>query len=539
MIEGTEVIASRGVVAANPPEAARVGARILEAGGNAMDAASAASMACCMLQPHSTGIGGYVCCAVVLEGATGQIWSVDANSIAPAAAHERMYELVPMPKTGGGLNQKEYDCCVKDSANVHGPLAIGPPGMMAGMGIVWERWGKLSWPEIVAPSRKLCADGFPYASVAGAIRGLEDTIRKFPHTAAHLMPNGVVPGPEDIWHRPHMEKTLEHVAEAGWRDFYDGELGHKIADHIQESGGILTRQDMANYEPRVTAPYAITYNGATVSTPILTNGAITCLEILNLLECFDVPDEDTPEYWHLYAEILKLAWRDRLRYLADPEFADVPVERLLSKDHAWGRTERLRQFPGEVDQLVPTPQPVAPHGTLHVSTADADGNVVSMTISQGGAFGSCVTVPGTGIILGHGMCRLDPRPGHANSVGPGKRPLNNTGCMIVQLPDRDVAIGLPGGRRIKAVTARATHLVVDRDWTSHQAATAPRMHVGEAEPVEITKSAGQDVIEALESMGHNVKPLPGIAGVLNCAEFLRDEGTTRAGSSSPAAGADG
>lgn len=538
MIEATDVTSIRGVVAANPAEAARVGARVLEAGGNAMDAAAAASMACCMLQPMSTGIGGYVCCAVVLEGGTGRIWSVDANSIAPATAHERMYELVPIPETGGGLNQQEYDCCVKDNANVHGPLAVGPPGMMAGMGVVWERWGRLTWPEIVAPSQELLADGFPYDRVARSIRAMEGTIRTFPHTAAHLMPDGNVPDPEDIWHRPDMDKTLKRVAEAGWRDFYDGELGRKIADHIQESGGILTREDMAGYEPRVTAPYTITYNGATVSTPILTNGGLTCLEILNLLECLDVPDQDTPEYWHIYAEILKLAWRDRLRYLADPDFAEVPVERLLSKDYAFGRTERLRQFPAQVDRLIPTPQRVAPHGTLHVSTADVEGNVVSMTISQGGTFGSCVTVPGTGIILGHGMCRLDPAPGHANSVGPGKRPLNNTGCMIVQLPERDVAIGLPGGRRIKAVTARATHLIVDRGWTSYEVSTAPRMHVGEAEPVEITKSAGQDVIKALGRMGHEVKPVAGIAGVMNCAEVLKNEGKTRAGSSSPAAAAE-
>jgi len=534
VIEATEVVSKRGAVAANPQEAARVGARILEAGGNAMDAASAASMACCMLQPQSTGVGGYVCCAVVLDGKSNRVWSVDANSIAPAAARENMFELVSR-KEKGPLNEREYACSVKDDANVYGPLAVGTPGMMAGMGIVWERWGKLKWEQIVAPSQKLLADGFPYATVAGAIAGQEAVIRRFPATAEHLMPDGKVPEPDDVWHRPDMEKTMQRIASAGWRDFFQGEIAHRIAEHIQATGGILCAEDMAAYEPRVTEPYTVSYGKATVSGPILTNGCLTCLQILNMLECIELPPDETAMYWHLYAEVLKLAWRDRLRYLADPDFVDVPVDLLLSRDYAAGRVETLRQFPDHVDTRVPPPAPTAPHGTLHVSTADGEGNLVSITISQGFAFGSCVTVPGTGVILGHGMCRLDPRPGYANSIAARKRPLNNAGCMIVQLPDRDVAVGLPGGRRIMAITARAVQLIVDRDATGYQAATAPRMHVEANEPVQVTNSVGEKVIEGLRAMGHDVKPVNSIAGVMNCAEVLKAEGQVRAGSGLSAA----
>jgi gamma-glutamyltranspeptidase/glutathione hydrolase len=409
--------------------------------------------------------------------------------------------------------------------------------MMAGMGIVWERWGRLKWAEIVAPSLALLAAGFPYGRVADSIAGMEQVIRRFPATAAHLMPTGRLPRRDDVWHRPDMDKTIERVAAAGWRDFYDGEIGRRIADHIQGSGGILTRADMAAYQPRVTEPYSISYHGAPVSGPILTNGCLTALQILNMLEYVDLPPADTLEYWHLYAEVLKLAWRDRLQYLADPDFVPVPVGRLLSKDYAAGRVESLRQFPQHVDRLAPRAEPEAQHGTLHVSTADAAGNVVSMTISQGGSFGSCVTVPGTGIILGHGMCRLDPRPGRANSIAPRKRPLNNTGCMILQLPDRDVALGLPGGRRILAVSARAAHLIVDRQFSGHQAAVAPRMHVEAREPLQITESAGEQAIAGLRTMGHEVQPVKGIAGVVNCAEVLKTKGTVRAGSNESAAGA--
>lgn len=536
MIEGTEVICTRGAVAAGPAEAARVGARILEAGGNAMDAGSAASMACCMLAPQSTGVGGYICSGLVLEGKSGKVWSVDANSIAPAAAHEHMFEILPATPEGGSANEREYFCRVKDDANIYGPLAVGPPGMMAGMGIVWERWGRLKWPQIVEPSLKLLEQGFPYESVAGAIKSLEQVIRRFPASAEHLMPNGTVPSPDDVWHRRDMEKTLERVAEAGWRDFYEGEIGRQIADHVQEIGGVLTRDDMAEYGPRVTDPYTVTYRNAQVHGPILTNGCLTSLQILNMLDCLDPICEDTPAYWHQLIEVLKLAWRDRLQYLGDPDFVDVPIQRLLSKDYAAGRVERIKRFPDYVDKLASTVPGEPVSETLHVSTADAEGNVVSMTISQGGAFGSCVTVPGTGVILGHGVFRLDPRPGQANSVGPRKRPLNNTGTMIVQRPDRNIATGLPGGRRIICVMPRAVQLLVDRNATALESAIAPRAHVEMSEPVHMTESVGEDVIAALRAMDHDISPVKGVAGAMNVAEYLKDSGQVRAGGNAWAAG---
>ncbi|MDP6779814.1 MAG: gamma-glutamyltransferase, partial [Candidatus Latescibacteria bacterium] len=287
MVEGREVVSPKGAVGAGVEDAARIGARILEQGGNAMDAAAGASMACCMLRPHATGVGGYVCCAVVLEGESGRVWSLDANATAPAAAHEGMYEVTAPVPGRNGINEKEYDCSVKDDANVHGPLAVGPPGMMGGMGTLWERWGRLEWPEIVAPSLQLIEDGFPFGVLAAAIGNNQDVIQRFEATAKHLMPEGRIPEPDDIWHRPDMEKTLKRISEAGWRDFYEGEIGHKIADHISDTGGVLTREDMAAYRPRVTEPYTTSYREATVHGGILPNGCISALQILNMLECFD------------------------------------------------------------------------------------------------------------------------------------------------------------------------------------------------------------------------------------------------------------
>ena len=215
---------------------------------------------------------------------------------------------------------------------------------------------------------------------------------------------------------------------------------------------------------------------------------------------------------------------------------DVPVERLLSKGYAAGRVEKIRQFPEHVDQLEPSIPGGSPHGTLHVSTGDVEGNLVSVTISQGGAFGSCVTVPGTGIILGHGMCRLDPRPGHVNSIAPRKRPLNNVAPMILRLPDRDVAVGLPGGRRLIGVSAQMAQRVVDYGATAYEAATAPRMHVQTKEPVQLTESVGDSILDGLVGMGHEVQPVPNVAGAAHNAEILKREGTVRAGGNTWAVG---
>ncbi|MDA0746841.1 MAG: gamma-glutamyltransferase [bacterium] len=536
MVEGKEVISEYGAVATGPEEAARVGARVLEQGGNAMDAAAATSVACCMLEPARTGVGGYVLCGVVLEGKTGRVWSLDANSIAPAAAHEKMYEVLPMQAGVKRINENEYFCSVKDDVNVWGSLAVGPPGVMAGVGTLWERWGRLKWPAILEPSLTLLEDGFPYGSTAGHIANLEDVIRKFESTAEHLMPEGKVPSAEDIWHRRDMEKTLARVSEAGWQDFYEGEIGHQIADYILETGGVMTRQDMASYRPRITEAYGTRYRNADVYAAILPNGGLSSLQVLNMLECFKPVSDDTVEYWHRFAEVLKLVWRDRLRYLGDPDFVDVPIARLLSKDYAAGRMETARQFPEYVDRLVPPPAGDAGHGTQHVSTADAEGNVVSVTISHGGAFGSCVTVPGTGILLGHGMCRLDPRPGGRNSVASKKRPLNNTAPMVVRLPDRDVAAGLPGGRRIISVNARVVQQIVDEGVTSHHAAIAPRMHVQTDEPVMVTESLDGKIVKGLQEMGHEVEVVKGVAGQVHCAEYLKAGGKVRAGGDVWAAG---
>jgi gamma-glutamyltranspeptidase / glutathione hydrolase len=486
MIEGLEVVASVGVIATGPAEAARAGGRIFERGGNAMDAAAAACLTCAVLEPQAVDIGGYVAAGVILEGATGQVWSLDANSVAPAAAHEAMYEVLPPQPGKRGINELEYACSVRDDANVYGPLSVGVPGFVGGVGTLWERWGRLPWADIVAPARALVEEGLPYTVVRDAI---EMKRAVFARVAE------ILPQPDQPWRRPELVSTLDRLGTAGWRDFYDGELGRRIADFVSAQGGILTRRDMAAFTPRVTDPCSARRHDSLVHTAIAPNGGFSVLETLEQLG--NLPADRDPEYWERFAGVLQSTWQRRLGAPA------VAASR---------------------------------HGTIHVAAADREGNLVSMTVSQGGLFGSCLAVGGMGIILGHGMCRFDPHAGSANSPGPGKRPLNNVCPLIIRMPDRDVAIGARGGRRIVSVCAQLAQRIIDWGATAYEAAAAPRMHTLTGELLEISRNFDPAVRDALAARGHRIEVPDEVAGAAHGAEILRSAGQLRAGGNTWAVG---
>ena len=490
MIEGTEVTASRGVIATGPAEGARAGARIFELGGNAMDAAAAACLACAVIEPQAVDLGGYVAAGVVLEGATGRVWSIDANSVAPAAAREDMYHVLPLRSGPPGINELEYGCSVEDDANVYGPLAVGVPGFVGGVGMLWEKWGRLKFAEIVSPARELAEQPLPYRMVRDALDKKREVLESFASSAV------ILPDPEEPWHRRDLARSLDRLAAAGWRDFYEGELGRTIGDFVSSQGGILTRQDMAAFVPRITEPVSGKYGTAAIHTAIAPNGGFSVIDALAGAPGLHGISPDTPEYWEIHAGILRSLWRARL---------------------------------GE-------PASATPHGTVHVAAADQHGNLVSMTISQGGLFGSCLGVPRTGIILAHGMCRFDPHPGRSNSPAAGKRPLNNVCPLIIRMPDRDVAIGARGGRRIVSVMTQLAQRIVDRGASAREAAIAPRMHTIAGDALEISTNFDPAVRDGLAERGHRLVVPEEVAGAVHGAEILRPGIKLRAGGNTWAAG---
>jgi gamma-glutamyltranspeptidase/glutathione hydrolase len=482
-----EITCRRGAVATGPAEGARVGAAIFERGGNAMDAAAAACLACAVMEPQAVDLGGYVLAAVVLEGGSGRVWSVDANAVAPAAAAENMFRTLPVREGRPGINELEYGCSVEDDANVYGPLSVAVPGFLGGVGAMWQRWGRLPWAAIVAPARELVEPGLPCSAVQDAVDLKRQVIARYPSTAAMMPMDG------GLWLRPDLARTLDHLAAAGWRDFYKGEIGCAIADFVRQQGGVLTRSDMAAFTPQITEPCSGSYRGAGIHTAIAPNGGFSVLAALSELERGPALLD-----WAALAEVLRRMWTTRLA--------------------------------GE-----PPARP-SPHGTVQVAAADAEGNLVSATISQGGWFGSCLAVPGTGIILGHGMCRFDPHAGLVNSPGRGKRPLNNVCPLIIRMPDRDVAIGVRGGRRIVSVTVQMAQRIVDYGAGVYDAATAPRIHTLTGDPLEISANFDPEARRALETAGYRIEVPNEVAGAAHGAEIVRPSGIIKAGGNTWAAG---
>lgn len=540
------MVCRRGAVATGPAAAARIGAATFAAGGNAMDAAAAASLACAVLEPESVDVGGYLFSAVVRAAGADTVWAIDANAVAPRAARTDMFEVRPAEPGQSGVNETEYGCSVRDDANVYGPLSIAVPGFIAGVGTLWERWGRLRWPDVVAPSQEVVDRGFRYGPTAAALGRRIDVLRRYPPALEHLMPVGTMPTADTLWHRPGLDATLARLSAQGWREFYAGALGVEIGRYVESIGGILSADDMAAYSPRVAPACGSTYRGHAAWGPGVPGGALSSLQILNLLECVPQTDVDTPEYWHQLGEIMKLAWRDRLRYLGDPDFVDVPVERLLSKGYADETAAVVRRHPDAIQGRGAPAAPRTPPGTIHVSAADAEGNVVAATLSQGAPFGSCVLVPGTGVFLGHGMCRFDPRAGSPNSVAPGKRPLNNVAPLIIAMPDRQLALGTRGGRPILNVSAQLAHRIIDGNLVAADALRRPRLHVVDREPLEFldfefVESVGADVVETLVARGHRVRryveAVEG-AGAAHCVEVLPSLGVVRGSGDTWAAGID-
>ncbi len=365
---------------------------------------------------------------------------------------------------------------------------------------MWERWGRLQWPQIVAPARALLDTPLPYSLIRKDVIIKHDAVVRYPSTTALLLPGGAdcIPPEDAVWLRPELARTLDRLAAAGWRDFYSGELAHAIADFVLSQGGILTREDMAAFTPRITGPCSAAYRGAEVHTAIAPNGGFSVLAALADLESQEVLPDSNPLYWDRMAKTLANMWTARL--------ADTP------------------------------PSGASPHGTVHVAAADRSGALVSATISQGGLFGSCLAVPGTGIILSHGMCRFDPHSGRANSPGPRKRPLNNVCPLLIRMRGRDVAIGARGGRRIVSVSVQLAQRIVDDGAGVFGAATGPRIHTITGNPLEVSRNFPPGIHHALERAGYRIEIPDEVAGAAHGVEFFPADRRIRAGGNTWAAG---
>ncbi len=475
----------QSAIASPHPAAAAAAKEILLRGGNAIDASVAAMLACCVVTPGAVGLGGYGGSLLAYLANNAKAVAIDFDSRAPLAYRPELF---------GGFEER-YES---------GYLSITVPAVVAGLALALERYGRQSWAAVSQPAIQLAQEGLPMTLLLK--QQLGNWAKKADANSKRaLFPDGHVPEVGAVWQQPDIARLLMQLAEQGPRAFYHGDIPKLIVRQVQAGGGILAEEDFERYQPEVVEPLAIDYRRLRVLTPPPPSGGLTSLQILKVLEQFELSKLEAwgAEYFYLFAEAAKLCWLDRTRFLGDPNVTPIPVERLLSDEAAREKASRIdaRRAQRSVASTPPSP----PH-TANIVVADREGNVVSVTATQGYLYGSQVAIAGLGLVIGHGMSRFDLTAGSPNAPAPGKRMFHNMAPMILLAADGSphAAVGLPGGPKIVTVTAQLVVSLFDFQAPPAAAVSAPRIHVEADEPIAVSATMPDSVIEQLRSLGHTV-----------------------------------
>jgi len=506
-----------GMVATSQVDATLAGVEMLAAGGNAIDAAVAAAFAVGVTQPFSTGIGGGT--FILLRRANGEVVAIDGRETAPGAADRDMYV-----RAG-----------VAGDASAYGALAVGTPGMVAGLALALERYGTLTLAQVMAPAIRLARDGFaisPYHvdMMAWKRPRLEG---RFPETLrVQYPPAGVALEPGWRLVQTDLARTLEQIAKHGPRAFYEGKIAGAIAARVQEGGGLLTLEDLSTYAPKIREPLRGSYRGHDIySFPPPSSGGVALIEALNILEGIDLASygPGSSASYHRIVEAMKFAFADRAAHLGDADFVDVPVAKLTDKGYAAELRARInppwwRRAPGswmQAEWALDLEAPGLPQndsGTAHLSVTDAAGNAAAITGTINTLYGSGITVPGTGIVLNNEMDDFAKAPYEPNTYGlidtlgrnaiaPYKRPLSSMTPTIVVKDGRTVFVtGSPGGPRIISTVLLTLVNTIDYGMDVQQAVSAPRVHHQWVPDVlDVEAAVPADVVDALRARGHEVE----------------------------------
>jgi gamma-glutamyltranspeptidase / glutathione hydrolase len=505
---------ARGVVCSNHPLASAAGAEVLLQGGNAVDAAIATLFALTVVEPMMVGVlGGGV---AHLRMADGRHSVVDGLSTAPAAARDGMF---PLPE-GAGAEARE----AIGRTNVVGALAVAVPGALPAWSHTLATYGTWSFADVVEPAIRLAARGFrvtPYLSEAigdGAADMLRDA-----DLAARFFVHGERIAAGTMLVQGAYAEALRAIAKEGAAAVHGGGLGALLVEHQARHGGIITREDLLASAPIERQPIRADYRGYEVwGPPPPSSAGVHVAQMLNILEGHDVGalGFGSADYAHLLAEALKIAFADRAVATADPAFVHVPVEKLIAKDYAARRRDRIRMDQAQVWSADPslTESP----NTTHVTVADAAGNVIATTQTINSLFGARVAVPETGMICNNYMLNFEPRSGQALSVAPGKRVYTSMAPMIVTQGGRlRWALGQPGGLRIFGSAMQAVINLIDHGMDLQRAVEAPRAWT-QGFGLELEPAYPAAIAEALAARGHRIERVRTIGGGLNAIAFEPD-----------------
>lgn len=508
--------APHAMVATVDAIASHVGADIMKRGGNAVDAAVAVALTLAVTWPEAGNIGGGG--FMLVRKADGTAEALDYRERAPLAATHNMY----LDASGN---------VIKDASLV-GYKAIGVPGTIAGLALANKRYGKLPWRDVVEPARKLAADGFVVSQyLANSLhwKTAQDRRKLFPESWRIFDRNGKPYEQGETFVQPELAATLARIQNDPG-DFYRGETAKRIVADAQAHGGLITADDLAQYQPVVRTPLRGTYRGYEIITmPPPSSGGIAIIEMLQMLEPYDLKAMGwhSSQQVHTMVEVMRRAYADRAKYLGDTDFVKVPVHALMSREYAMKRRADIdpAKATPSAELGAMDPMPYESPQTTHFCIVDGDGMMVASTYTLNESYGSAVTAPGTGFLLNDEMDDFTSKPGvpntfgliqgEANAIQPKKRPLSSMTPTIVAKDGKAYfAIGSPGGSTIINTVLQVIVNIVDYDMNLQQAIDAPRFHHQwlkdeiTFEPFEFS----QDTWDALVKMGHIFHDRPSYIG---------------------------
>lgn len=516
----TPVRAPHGMVASTSRLASQVGVDVLRRGGNAVDAAIAVAFALAVTYPAAGNLGGGG--FMMIRFADGRTTAIDYREMAPAAASRNVYQ------------DKSGDLIKGEGSSTVGYRAAGVPGTVAGMEMALKKYGsgKLSWPQLIEPARRLAAVGFqlPY-SIARSFRTNEGFFEPYEDSRKIFLNGGNFYKEGDLFRQPELAQTFARLQRRGAREFYEGQTARLIAEDMKRHNGLITLDDMRAYVAKERVPLRTTYRGyEVVSMPPPSSGGAVLIEMLNILEGYDLSKMawSSVERNHLLAETMRRAFADRAEYMGDADFVNVPIAGIIDKEYAARQRSTIRMDRASKSAEVRAGKPTGYEAeeTTHFTVVDAAGNAVSNTYTLNGGFGSAVVAKGTGVLLNNEMDDFAAKPGvpnaygliqgERNAVAPKKRPLSAMTPTFVMRKDGSLwfTIGSPGGPTIINTVLQVITNIVDYGMNIQEAIDAPRIH-HQWLPDEITYEPFKlttETQDALEALGHKLVSNPRFMG---------------------------
>lgn len=529
------VRARHGIVASQHEIASKIGVEVMKKGGNAVDAAVATALALAVVYPEAGNLGGGG--FMMIRFKDGRTAAIDYREMAPKAATRNIY-----------INENGELIRGEGSSTI-GYRAAGIPGTPAGLEMAFKKYGsgKIKWSEVVEPARKVAEKGFVLSyRLANLFKAFEKNLGKYEDSKRIFLNGGKLYNEGDLFRQPDLAQTLARIQKNGASGFYTGKTAELIAADMKANNGLITLEDLKNYQAKERVPLRGSYRGyEIISMPPPSSGGIVLLEVLNILEKYDVKamGYNSAQKYHVLTEALRRAFADRAEFMGDPDFATVPTASLISKSYAEKLRETINLQKASKSSEIGHGEPMGKESmdTTHFTVADADGNVVSNTYTINDLYGSAVTAKGTGVLLNDEMDDFAAQPGKPNmfgliqgennAVAPAKRPLSSMTPTIVLRKDGSLwfALGARGGPRIITAVLQSVINMIDHDMNIQQAIDAPRIH-HQWFPDEIMYEPfglSPDTRSVLEKLGHKFVGTPG--NIASATGVAVDESGVRLG----------